>query len=204
MMNMQQIENEIRSLAKSQGFYGRLLEQVLTMKEEDPQEYGRLKEEWEGLNFSDALEFIRYIEEGKRPANAPKLTSWLVPVTVTTKGMVRIDAASAEEACSKAKELSPVDMGMIEGPSTSVELSSWDTNEAICDIMRANGLTPKAILINQETGKEVKVGDVLKTRDGEEWVLDGIRERKVDVHKGDWTMQYYLSVFGLAWKIVAA
>lgn len=49
----------IEMLSHSQGFYGRLLEQIDLL---DDIQLERLCEEWEGMNFSDTIDFIMYLE----------------------------------------------------------------------------------------------------------------------------------------------
>ena len=58
-MKMEDIIKLIRELAKSQGFYGRLLESILEL---DAENYEELAELWESENFADELDFILYIE----------------------------------------------------------------------------------------------------------------------------------------------
>ena len=58
-MKMEDIIKLIRELAKSQGFYGRLLESILELDNESYEELAGL---WENKNFADGLDFILYIE----------------------------------------------------------------------------------------------------------------------------------------------
>lgn len=53
-MNKEQILDVIKSLAKSQGFYGRLLEHI----NEEPTYLNFLEKQ----NFKDAIDFILYME----------------------------------------------------------------------------------------------------------------------------------------------
>jgi len=62
-MKMNEIINLIRTLAQSQGFYGRLHTAVLELRDEDPDGYEKLTKEWEAQNFQSALDFILYIEQ---------------------------------------------------------------------------------------------------------------------------------------------
>lgn len=57
-MNKQEILNSIKSLASSQGFYGRLYEQ-LTDESEDSE---RFLSELEAQNFKDSVDLILYLE----------------------------------------------------------------------------------------------------------------------------------------------
>lgn len=58
-MKMEDIIKLIRELAKSQGFYGRLLASIAELSDE---KYKELAELWESKNFADDLDFILYIE----------------------------------------------------------------------------------------------------------------------------------------------
>ena len=53
-MDREQIKNAIKNLAKSQGKYGRLLQQI----EECPE----LLDELEAQNFNDVVDMVMYIE----------------------------------------------------------------------------------------------------------------------------------------------
>lgn len=61
-MKMNQIMDLITELSCSQGFYGRLKRDILEMKENFPDQYDMLVENWESKNFKDSLDFILYIE----------------------------------------------------------------------------------------------------------------------------------------------
>ena len=61
-MKMNQIMDLITELSCSQGFYGRLKRDILEMKENFPDQYNMLVENWESQNFKDSLDFILYIE----------------------------------------------------------------------------------------------------------------------------------------------
>lgn len=52
----------IKTLAPSQGFYGRLLAQVEELKEEDPVAYEELTEKMNEQNFTDTLDVIFFLE----------------------------------------------------------------------------------------------------------------------------------------------
>lgn len=52
----------IKTLALSQGCYGRLLAQVEELKEEDPVGYEKLTEEMNKQNFTDTLDVIFFLE----------------------------------------------------------------------------------------------------------------------------------------------
>lgn len=61
-MKMKDILNAIRELANSQGFYGRLLRDLIELKENDLEQYNSIKEELESQNFHDTLDLIMYLE----------------------------------------------------------------------------------------------------------------------------------------------
>ena len=61
-MKMEEIVKSIKDLAKSQGFYGRLLENLMDLQENDLEGYNRVKEELESKNFKDVVDLILYIE----------------------------------------------------------------------------------------------------------------------------------------------
>ena len=59
MMKMKDILYAIKDLARSQGYYGRLYNNLRELQEEDPDEYERLAEEWEAVLYnSEAITFL--------------------------------------------------------------------------------------------------------------------------------------------------
>lgn len=58
-MKMKDIIKLIEELAKSNGFYCRLLNRIAELPEHI---YEELKEEWESQNFADEVDFILYLE----------------------------------------------------------------------------------------------------------------------------------------------
>ena len=58
-MKMEEIMKLIEMLAKSNGFYSRLLNEIAELPEHV---YNELKEEWEEQNFKDDIEFILWLE----------------------------------------------------------------------------------------------------------------------------------------------
>ena len=58
-MNREQILSTFRSLATSQGFYGRLLEQIDSVDEDAREAF---LSHLESMNFGDAVELVTYIE----------------------------------------------------------------------------------------------------------------------------------------------
>ena len=63
-MNREQILSLIRGLACSTGLYGRLLESIMYMPEDDREDMFAY---WESIGFKSELEFIRFYEEGVLP-----------------------------------------------------------------------------------------------------------------------------------------
>ncbi len=61
-MKMNEIISIIKSLAQSQGFYGRLLGYLISVKDNDPDKYNRIVEELEGQNFKDPVDMVLYFE----------------------------------------------------------------------------------------------------------------------------------------------
>ena len=61
-MKIKEIKETIKSLASSQGFYGRLLASMETMEEMFPQDYAELVGELESQNFQNAVDMILYFE----------------------------------------------------------------------------------------------------------------------------------------------
>ena len=61
-MKIKEIKETIKSLASSQGFYGRLLTSMETMEEMFPQDYAELVVELESQNFQNAVDLVMYFE----------------------------------------------------------------------------------------------------------------------------------------------
>lgn len=61
-MNREDILNAITELSYSQGFYGRLLRDIMEIKHEDEDQYEDLMAELEAQNFSDAVDMILFFE----------------------------------------------------------------------------------------------------------------------------------------------
>ena len=62
-MDREQIMQVIRNLAKSQGFYGRLLHDIQELQKNDHEEADRLLSVLEAQKFNDALDVILYFEQ---------------------------------------------------------------------------------------------------------------------------------------------
>ena len=58
-MKREEIMETIKSLASSQGFYGRLYRKLMELDEE---KYNEVMTELEGQNFKDGVDLIMYIE----------------------------------------------------------------------------------------------------------------------------------------------
>ena len=61
-MNREDILNAITELSYSQGFYGRLLRDIMEIKHEDEDQYEDLMAELEAQNFSDTLDMVLFFE----------------------------------------------------------------------------------------------------------------------------------------------
>lgn len=110
-LTIEQILGIISGLAKSQGSYGRLLEEILDSKRENPKAYEEWARGMEAKNFADALEVALFFEEGKLPKACPKAKYWSVPVVYEMYGSISVEASSAEEAYDQVKE-HPEDFGL--------------------------------------------------------------------------------------------
>lgn len=61
-MDIEQIMAAIRSLAGSQGFYGRLYNELLEMQTNDPDQWEEVRNTLEAQNFNDTLDMVMYFE----------------------------------------------------------------------------------------------------------------------------------------------
>lgn len=61
-MNIEEIMAAIRSLAESQGYYGRLYNELWEMQTNDPEGWEEVKNNLEAQNFSDSLDMVMYFE----------------------------------------------------------------------------------------------------------------------------------------------
>jgi hypothetical protein len=61
-MSRDQILQEIKSLAMSQGSYGRLYHQLMVMKDQEEDAYEECMTTLENQNFKDALDMVYYFE----------------------------------------------------------------------------------------------------------------------------------------------
>lgn len=61
-MDIEQIMAAIRSLAESQGYYGRLYNELWEMQTNDPEKWEEVKNTLEAQNFKDTLDMVMYFE----------------------------------------------------------------------------------------------------------------------------------------------
>lgn len=61
-MDIEQIMTAIRSLAESQGFYGRLYNNMQAMQENFPERWQEIVETLEAQNFKDTLDMVMFFE----------------------------------------------------------------------------------------------------------------------------------------------
>lgn len=61
-MNREDILNVIAELSYSQGFYGRLLRDILELRDGDPDRYEEFMEVLEAKNFSEPLDVVLFFE----------------------------------------------------------------------------------------------------------------------------------------------
>ncbi len=63
-MKMSEILDTIKSLACSQGMYGRLYRDLMELKEESPYDYEEVVNMLESRNFNEPLDFVMWYECG--------------------------------------------------------------------------------------------------------------------------------------------
>ena len=61
-MKIEQILNAIQQLSYSQGFYGRLYQSLMEVKENDPDRFDEIAEELESQHFKDVVDMVMYFE----------------------------------------------------------------------------------------------------------------------------------------------
>lgn len=61
-MKIKQIIATIRQLAMSQGFYGRLLNALMDIKENNTEKWAEVVEILEGQHFADPVDMVLYFE----------------------------------------------------------------------------------------------------------------------------------------------
>lgn len=60
--DIEQVVDVIEMLSYSQGFYGRLLEEILYIEENEPEKYEKFKEVIEKQEFSDPVDVVMFFE----------------------------------------------------------------------------------------------------------------------------------------------
>ena len=61
-MKMSEILDAIASLARSQGFYSRLLRDLMRINENDPVRYGKIKSKLEEQKFGSVVDMVLFFE----------------------------------------------------------------------------------------------------------------------------------------------
>lgn len=61
-MNVIQVIDVIRDLSHSQGFYSRMYERILYLKENEPESFETFKNEVEAQNFKEPVDVVLYFE----------------------------------------------------------------------------------------------------------------------------------------------
>ena len=62
-MDIEEVVDVIEMLSYSQGFYGRLLEEILYIEENEPQKYSVFKEIIEKQEFEDPVDVVLFFEQ---------------------------------------------------------------------------------------------------------------------------------------------
>lgn len=99
-MKIDQILKEIESLSHSQGFWGRLLRDMMECKEENPDAWEKYAAELEAEEFETTLDMVLFFEEGKHC----KRKMIQVPITWQCYGWVEVPASTPEEAIQYLKD----------------------------------------------------------------------------------------------------
>lgn len=131
-LTTQQILNIITDLAGSQGFWGRLLQDLYETKENDPEQWALITKEWDEEGFENTLDVVLYFEEGKHC----KKKYWKIPVTFEAYGTVSCPGKTKEDALAYFKEHEkelplPTDWDYVDG---SFQLSN-DNEEELKEMM---------------------------------------------------------------------
>ena len=61
-MGRTEIENTIKVLASSQGFYSRMWATMMNMRENEPERYDEVMAELEAQNFKDEVDLVLFLE----------------------------------------------------------------------------------------------------------------------------------------------
>ena len=62
-MNIEEVVDVIEMLSYSQGFYGRLLDEILYIEENNPKKYEAFKEIIEKQEFQDPVDVVLFFEQ---------------------------------------------------------------------------------------------------------------------------------------------
>ncbi len=62
-MNIEEVVDVIEMLSYSQGFYGRLLEEILYIEENNPKKYEAFREVIEKQEFEDPVDVVLFFEQ---------------------------------------------------------------------------------------------------------------------------------------------
>lgn len=132
-MNIDEIMMEIRNLAASQGFYGRLYEQLAAMQKFQPFEWNQVKTKLEAERFDTTLDLVLYFEEGKHC----HAKFWKIPVVWESYGVVEVPGDTPEEALEYFNEHQdelglPEDWSYVEDSFAP----SIDNDEELIDMMK--------------------------------------------------------------------
>lgn len=62
-MTGEEVIDVVRTLSQSQGFYGRLLQNIEQLKRCNPDQYEELLDEFEAQQFKDSVDVVLYFEQ---------------------------------------------------------------------------------------------------------------------------------------------
>lgn len=93
-MKINEIMMHIRELACSQGYWGRLYEDLAAIEKYEPERWKVIVKRLEAEQFDTELDMILYFEEGKHC----HAKYWKIPVTWEVCGVVEVEGKTIEEA----------------------------------------------------------------------------------------------------------
>lgn len=99
-MKEKEILAVILDLSRSQGRWGRLYQNLMEIKEGNPEAYAETVHEWELEGFETPLDVVLFFEEGKHC----KRKFWKIPVIWESYGVVEVEGNSPEEALENFKK----------------------------------------------------------------------------------------------------
>lgn len=100
-MNIEQILEEIKNLSRSQGYWGRLYEQLTSVQKYEPERWNLMVQRLEAEKFDTTLDMILYFEEGKHC----HAKVWKIPVTWEAYGVVEVTGDTIEDALSNFRRV---------------------------------------------------------------------------------------------------